>query len=332
MYEITRDYIKFGKARSGKQIDKVKFIVAHDTGNPGSTAYANRKYFNDHQPAASAHTFIDDKYILEIIPLYEKAWHVQYQKPYDNRLFGDDANDAAIGVELCWGGNINFEEAYKRFVWYHAYLCDAFNLDPRKHIVGHYTLDPERRTDPINAFKRYGITWAKFINDVVKVFESEFQKTKTVDRDEQVKSETVVNVIRLGDKGKHVKEIQEKLILLGFPLPRYGADGHFGKETLESVKAFQAKYKLAVDGIVGPKTLQKLNEVYEQQKRKIPYPGFLIKRGSKGKYVEMVQKVVGVKVDGIFGPKTEAAVKAFQKKHGLRQDGIVGPETWAKMF
>ncbi|MDR9793622.1 peptidoglycan-binding domain-containing protein [Aeribacillus composti] len=46
----------------------------------------------------------------------------------------------------------------------------------------------------------------------------------------------------------------------------------------------------------------------------------------------MIQKALGIKDDGIFGPKTEAAVKAFQKKHGLKQDGIVGPKTWAKMF
>jgi N-acetylmuramoyl-L-alanine amidase len=252
-YEITRDYIKFGKARSGQQIKKVKFIVAHDTGNEGSTAYQNRKYFNDHQPAASAHTFIDDKYILEIIPLYEKAWHVHYQKSFDNRLFGDDANDAAIGVELCWGGKINFTEAYKRYVWYHAYLCDAFNLDPRKHIVGHYTLDPERKTDPINAFKQYGVTWEKFINDVVKVFEDEFSNEKTKTREEQVKSEIV------------------------------------------------------------------------------RFPG-IIKKGSKGSYVKMIQKTLGIKDDGIFGPKTEAAVKAFQKKHGLKPDGIVGPKTFEKLF
>lgn len=36
-------------------------------------------------------------------------------------------------------------------------------------------------------------------------------------------------------------------------------------------------------------------------------------------------------VDGINGPKTIAAVKAFQKKYGLTQDGIVGPLTAAKM-
>lgn len=36
-------------------------------------------------------------------------------------------------------------------------------------------------------------------------------------------------------------------------------------------------------------------------------------------------------VDGINGPKTKAAVKAFQKKYGLTQDGVVGPLTAAKM-
>lgn len=36
-------------------------------------------------------------------------------------------------------------------------------------------------------------------------------------------------------------------------------------------------------------------------------------------------------VDGINGPKTIAAVKAFQKKYGLVQDGVVGPLTAAKM-
>src|SRR5690606_4871886 len=159
MYQITRDYIKKGNSRSGQKISKVLFIVSHDTGNPGSTAYNNRTYFDRQQPNASAHTFIDDKYILEIIPINEKAWHVQYNRTEDNRMFGDDANDVAIGIELCHGGKINFQEAYKRYVWYHAYLCDKFNLDPLKHIVAHGTLDPARRSDPQSALRPRGISW-----------------------------------------------------------------------------------------------------------------------------------------------------------------------------
>jgi lysozyme len=63
-----------------------------------------------------------------------------------------------------------------------------------------------------------------------------------------------------------------------------------------------------------------------------PYPGHLIKKGSKGKYVGMVQKKVGVKVDEDFGHLTEKGVKTWQKEHGLVDDGIVGKNTWNKMF
>jgi peptidoglycan hydrolase-like protein with peptidoglycan-binding domain len=47
--------------------------------------------------------------------------------------------------------------------------------------------------------------------------------------------------------------------------------------------------------------------------------------------VNQVQAKVGVVVDGNFGAKTEAAVRAFQRAHGLLPDGIVGPKTWAAL-
>jgi peptidoglycan hydrolase-like protein with peptidoglycan-binding domain len=53
-----------------------------------------------------------------------------------------------------------------------------------------------------------------------------------------------------------------------------------------------------------------------------------LRRRAKGKLVEQIQAKVGVGVDGEFGPKTEAAVRAFQRVHGLVPDGIVGPRTW----
>ncbi|HJQ32728.1 MAG TPA: N-acetylmuramoyl-L-alanine amidase [Pyrinomonadaceae bacterium] len=53
-----------------------------------------------------------------------------------------------------------------------------------------------------------------------------------------------------------------------------------------------------------------------------------LRRGMTGDLTRQVQGKVGVKVDGNFGPKTEAAVRAFQRAHNLVPDGIVGPKTW----
>lgn len=55
-----------------------------------------------------------------------------------------------------------------------------------------------------------------------------------------------------------------------------------------------------------------------------------LRRGAKGPEVEEIQRAVGAsKVDGTFGPATEAAVRRFQRARGLVGDGIVGPKTWA---
>jgi peptidoglycan hydrolase-like protein with peptidoglycan-binding domain len=56
-----------------------------------------------------------------------------------------------------------------------------------------------------------------------------------------------------------------------------------------------------------------------------------LRRPMKSELVGQVQGKVGVPADGTFGPKTEAAVRAFQRNHGLVPDGIVGPKTWAAL-
>ncbi len=58
----------------------------------------------------------------------------------------------------------------------------------------------------------------------------------------------------------------------------------------------------------------------------------LLKRGSKGEDVAKVQRFLGITADGIFGVKTEAAVKEWQHSRGLVADGIVGDKTWGAMF
>jgi putative chitinase len=58
----------------------------------------------------------------------------------------------------------------------------------------------------------------------------------------------------------------------------------------------------------------------------------LLKLGSEGEDVKKLQAKLGIEAIGKFGPKTDAAVKAWQSANGLTADGIVGDGTWSKMF
>ena len=70
------------------------------------------------------------------------------------------------------------------------------------------------------------------------------------------------------------------------------------------------------------------------------YPGTPIRTGSRGPYVTVIQTELNrisrnypaipriPEVDGIFGPRTEAAVRKFQEIFGLDVDGVVGKATW----
>lgn len=107
--------------------------------------------------------------------------------------------------------------------------------------------------------------------------------------------------------------------------PEVVVDGIFGPITEGAVREFQQSRGLLVDGIVGNQT----------------WPAIIVQvqQGSQGDAVRGVQSQFqarnlsgdpskGLQVDGIFGPKTDAAVRGFQQAAGLAVDGIVGPFTW----
>ena len=122
-----------------------------------------------------------------------------------------------------------------------------------------------------------------------------------------------------GSTGENVKSVQYLVTAHGHST---GVDGIFGPLTKGAVEAFQSSRGLGVDGIVGPQTWPPL--IIEVQ------------QGSNGDAVSAVQSQIHgrgdgahqVAVDGIFGPRTNDAVRAFQTLLGLAVDGIVGPQTW----
>jgi peptidoglycan hydrolase-like protein with peptidoglycan-binding domain len=81
-----------------------------------------------------------------------------------------------------------------------------------------------------------------------------------------------------------------------------------------------------------------LSFILEHRRCTMPNPGQpTIAPGATGEPVRRLQRALrrtpnlGLVVDGVFGPKTEAAVKDFQKGAGLTADGTVGPQTWAAL-
>lgn len=63
----------------------------------------------------------------------------------------------------------------------------------------------------------------------------------------------------------------------------------------------------------------------------------VLRRGSDGEWVAYMQGLLEAQghspgpLDGDFGPRTDAAVRAYQEANGCKVDGIVGPETWGAL-
>lgn len=95
------------------------------------------------------------------------------------------------------------------------------------------------------------------------------------------------------------------------------------------MNAFRSAVAAILGGTAPPPTLIPAVEPPAQSGASAGRP--TLRRPSTGELVTQVQAKVGVIVDGNFGPKTEAAVRAFQRDHGLVPDGIVGPKTWATL-
>jgi peptidoglycan hydrolase-like protein with peptidoglycan-binding domain len=129
-------------------------------------------------------------------------------------------------------------------------------------------------------------------------------------------------VVRRGARDHPVRTLQHLLRAHG---QNVAVDGIFGPLTEAAVRAVQQSAGVAVDGVVGPQTWPKLI--------------VQVHRGNRGEAVRGVQEEFqfrnlsgdpsqGVQIDGIFGPKTDEAVRGFQQALGLSVDGIVGPLTW----
>jgi murein L,D-transpeptidase YcbB/YkuD len=136
-------------------------------------------------------------------------------------------------------------------------------------------------------------------------------------------------VLRQGQNNSWPKVTVRSLqYLLNARGAKLAVDGAFGQKTKAAVVAFQRAHHLTADGVVRAATWRALVVT--------------VHRGSTGPAVRAVQDQINFRnnrnghtlnVDGIFGPKTETVVRAFQQAiaheiRGFPVDGVVGPLTW----
>ncbi|GAA5157898.1 MULTISPECIES: N-acetylmuramoyl-L-alanine amidase [Amycolatopsis] len=142
-----------------------------------------------------------------------------------------------------------------------------------------------------------------------------------------------MRVLRRGDAGEDVAEIRSMLVSLGLLTAPGAADGHalFDQEVERAVRGFQQRRGLITDGVVGPATYQVLRgATFHLGSRPLAY---LISSPVSGDDVFALQDRLtelgydAGRPDGLFGPRTEKALRNFQRDYGLTVDGICGPAT-----
>ena len=166
--------------------------------------------------------------------------------------------------------------------------------------------------------------------------------------------------LRLGSGGDDVRTLQLRLnrISDNYPsIPKIALpDGVFSFDTENAVKRFQEIFGLTPDGIVGNATWYRILFLYNAVKRlneldsegitlsevTQQFPGATVP-GDTGFAVKNIQYLLAyierfydeippLQLDGVYGPETEAAVKAFQRLFDLPITGEVDPLTWDSLY
>ncbi|MEG2893776.1 MAG: SpoIID/LytB domain-containing protein [Clostridium sp.] len=137
-----------------------------------------------------------------------------------------------------------------------------------------------------------------------------------------------------GTRGSVVEKVQSNLNYLGYSAG--SADGIFGKNTENAVKAFQRTEGLKETGIVYESTNTLIQKRVDDKKNQgsTNTDKIVAQKGTRSETVKQIQSdlnYLGFKAgtaDGIFGSNTERAVKDFQKTVGQSQTGIVYESTY----
>lgn len=301
-----------------------EYITFHNTYNDAS-ANNEIQYMISNSNQVSYHFAVDDKEVVQGVPVNRNAWHC-----------GESiGNRKSIGVEVCYSksGGTKYYQAEGLAIRFIAQLLHerGWGVDRvKKHQDWSGKYCPHRVLDEGR--------WQQVLNSIQE--ELNILKCIPVQQTQQ-QSQPIQQAPQTGKASPEISlnnKVVAKVKVLVDDLnirvaPTTNSD--ISRKALKG-EAFDV-YENRNDwhNVGGANWVFGNNGQYLSLIKDDPkpaYPGTLIKDGSRGEFVKMVQKIVGVLADGIFGAKTKAAVIAWQRAHSLSADGIVGPATWSVMF
>lgn len=245
---------------SNRNGNKIQYIVLHYTGNNGDTANNNATYFNACNRNASAHYFVDDNEIIQVVEDYNASWHCG-----DGNGRYDITNRNSIGIEMCCAANGEVSERTEaNALELTKELMSKYGISTN-NVVRHY--DASRKVCPnwsANNWERWVNFKSKLGDEAVisttpqrqeesytkKEFVKEIQRAIGANIDGIPGRETLSKTVTLSkSKNRHhaaVEPVQKYLNVLGFDCGV--ADGIAGNQFHNAVVAYQKANGLYVDG------------------------------------------------------------------------------------
>lgn len=139
--------------------------------------------------------------------------------------------------------------------------------------------------------------------------------------------------LRRGSEGPEVERLQEELIDIGYltRAQKLSAPGKFGPLTEAALRNFQTDNHLEANGTYGEATQAAFRQLNDGVK--LGSRGDVV-RGLQDRLVALGSMTVAEVMSGpgVFGPRTDAALKALQRNHGIEPTGVLTDETYQALL
>ena len=167
--------------------NNVQYIVIHSTGNTNDTAKNNADYFYRADRQASAHYFVDDTSIYQIVEENQAAWHCG-----DGGMKYGIGNHNSIGIEMCGTANGHIsDKTINNTIELVKALQSRYGLS-NDRVVRHY--DASRKNCPSQFSANNWARWTDFKNRLGGNGSSAASKPNTQTNNIEIKEEMYVSV------------------------------------------------------------------------------------------------------------------------------------------